>query len=69
MGNQFNIIYNNQLIRVEGGEGYVLKYPDAKYLMIVWSTTGWFIEDKSNGDWITEQQVQEIGKMIEENEE
>ena len=46
----------------------MLKYPDGKYLMMVRSATGWFIGDKSNGDWITEQHVQEIGKMIEENE-
>ncbi len=67
MGNHFNILYNNHLIQVEGGEGYFLKYPDGNYLMIVRFDTGCFIEDKTNGGWITNEQVQEIGKMIEED--
>ena len=66
---RFPIVYKDQLIEVEGGEGYayVLKYDDGKFLMMDKDVFGWIVEDKSGDHW-TDEDIDIIGRLIIINE-
>ncbi|MEP6727598.1 MAG: hypothetical protein ABJC98_17385 [Bacteroidota bacterium] len=70
MNKHFTIIYNNQVIMVDAGSTYLLKFSDGRWLLLERQAGNpeWYIKDISGKEWLTEDRVQEIGKLLAQKE-
>ncbi|MEP6749135.1 MAG: hypothetical protein ABJB86_15485 [Bacteroidota bacterium] len=69
MNHHFTITHKDIHIKAESleNDSYVLKYPDSKFIVLNRTPGEWVVEDRS-GDYWTDDEIQALGELVNENE-